>query len=33
MSESFRLEVITLMPDLWPSMLGPDAGLVARAFH
>jgi tRNA (guanine37-N1)-methyltransferase len=33
MSEPFRLEVITLMPDLWSSTLCPDAGLVARAFH
>lgn len=33
MSEPFRLEVITLMPELWPSMLGPDTGLVGRAFH
>lgn len=29
----FRVEVITLVPDLWPSLLGRGAGLVGRAFE
>jgi tRNA (guanine37-N1)-methyltransferase len=33
MAEPFRVEVITLVPDLWPSVLGQGAGLVGRAFH
>ena len=28
----YRVEVITLVPELWPAMLAPGTGLVARAF-
>ena len=29
---TFAVEVITLVPELWPAMLGPYTGLVGRAF-
>ncbi|OGR12512.1 MAG: tRNA (guanosine(37)-N1)-methyltransferase TrmD [Deltaproteobacteria bacterium RIFOXYB12_FULL_58_9] len=29
----FAVEVITLVPQLWPQLLAPESGLVARAFH
>ena len=28
----FRVQIITLMPQLWPSLLGPESGLVGKAF-
>ena len=28
----FKVEVITLVPDLWPVLLGPAGGLIGRAF-
>jgi tRNA (guanine37-N1)-methyltransferase len=28
----FAVEVITLVPDMWPAMLGPHTGLTGRAF-
>ncbi len=33
MADPFRVEIITLVPDLWAAVLGPDSGLVGRAFH
>ncbi len=29
---AFATELVTLVPDLWPTLLGPQAGLVGRAF-
>lgn len=31
-SPHFRLAVVTLVPDVWTTLLGPNAGLVGRAF-
>ena len=28
----FRTDIITLAPEIWPTMLGPSSGLVGRAF-
>lgn len=29
----FAVEVITLVPQLWQQLLGPDSGLIGKAFH
>src|SRR6185437_3348533 len=31
-AQPFAIELITLVPDMWPAMLGPHTGLTGRAF-
>lgn len=33
MTEPFAVEIITLVPDLWPHLLGSSSGLVGKAFE